>query len=51
MATLARYFGPLILILACAFCAQSQATPPPTLNIPPAARASANFDVKAATDA
>jgi STE24 endopeptidase len=39
------------LILACAFCAQSQATPPPTLDIPPAARASANFDVKAATDA
>jgi STE24 endopeptidase len=53
MATLLRYFGPLVLIfaVACVCIAEMQSTPPTTLEIPAAARSSASFDVKTATDA
>jgi len=53
MATVLRYFGPLVLIfaVACACVAEMRSTPPTTLEIPVAARSSANFDVKTATDA
>jgi STE24 endopeptidase len=51
MAKLFPYFGPLLLVLACTCAALSQTTPPPALDVPAAARSSANFDVKAATDA
>lgn len=53
MATFSRHFGPLFLVLACACAcfAVTEPVPIPTLEIPAAARSSANFDVQAATDA
>ena len=53
MATFSRHFVPFFWMLACACAsfADMQPTPPPTLEIPVVARSSANFDVKAATDA
>jgi STE24 endopeptidase len=53
MATVLRYFGPLVLILALvsAGVAEMQSAPPNSLEIPAAARSSANFEVKAATNA